>query len=83
MMVLDALKDKYAKGAAWGGSVDSSLTVTVFADGDTLPEALLTEYKRRAGIVMGPMVAIVIQVVPGGPPTTDVPTLQTGTRSGG
>ena len=70
MLVLDALDDEYAKAAAWFPDA-GLLRVTVFSNGTSLPKALIEEYQRRASIVMGPDVTVVITVDPGGPPTPD------------
>ncbi|MDR1213597.1 MAG: hypothetical protein LBK54_05860 [Propionibacteriaceae bacterium] len=67
MAVLQALKDEYAKGAAWD-TQSNTVTVTVFADGDTLSAERLRDYESRAAAVVNGA-AVVVRVDPGAPPT--------------
>jgi hypothetical protein len=69
MLVLDALQDRYNKGAAWE-PVQRLLRVTVFTKGESLPEDLIDNYRRLAEAVMvHEEVTVEIVLDPGEPPT--------------
>jgi len=67
MMVLNALDDTYPKSADWDTDTNVMTVLVYVDDKQTVPEQLLQEYRRRAQVVMGPSVTVVVKVQEGIP----------------